>query len=625
MKLWQPSSELIENSNMFALMTMLDKKNYAELYQYSIDFPEAFWNTVAEFCQIQFSTSPEKILDNASQKMFQSKWFVNAKLNFAQNLLKRRDEKPALIYCNEKNEREVISYKVLYERTAQLRKVLMDKKVSINDRVAGFLPNTPEAIIAMLATTSLGAIWTVCSPDYGSEAVVDRFHQIEPKILIAKKSHSYLGKFHNDEEKVKIICAQLPSVEHLLFIEDIHLSTVNQRDNDEIEFVQTAFDHPLYILYSSGTTGLPKCIVHGAGGTLLQHLKELTFHVNLKKEDVIFYYTATSWMMWNWFVSSLSIGATLVLYDGSPFFPADVHLFDLIDQEKITVFGTSAKYLSALEKKNQSPIRSHSLSSLKTILSTGSPLLPEQFDYVYHNIKQDVCLSSISGGTDIISCFVLGNPILPVYKGEIQCIGLGMKVEVYNENGDAVFNEKGELVCTQAFPSMPVYFWNDPANYKYHHAYFEKYPEIWSHGDYAEITSHDGIIIYGRSDAILNPGGIRIGTAEIYRVVEKIPEIMESIAAGKEDENDIQVYLFVKLSAESKLTEALIQQIRKNIKEQLSPHHVPAKIIQVPDIPRTITGKIVELAVREVINHRPVKNMDSIANPEVLAFFNTPQ
>jgi len=621
MKLWQPSLELIERSNMFALMKVLNQNNYEQLYQYSVNYPEKFWKSVADYCQIKFSKLPDKILDDASTAMFQSKWFVNAQLNFAENLLKRKDDKPAIIYCNENNQKEVISYRLLYEKTAQYRQILVKNGISINDRVAGFLSNTPEAVIAMLATASLGAVWTVCSPDFGSDAVVDRFSQIAPKLLIAKKSHTYQGKFFDDEEKVNFIHSQLPSVKNVWFIDDANSNEVMTTKHIEIDFVQTAFDHPLYILYSSGTTGLPKCIVHGVGGTLLQHMKELTFHVNLKPEDIIFYYTATGWMMWNWFVSSLSVGATLVLYDGSPFYPNDTRLFDLISQEKITIFGTSAKYLSALQKKKQAPIHTHDLSSLKTILSTGSPLLPEQFDYVYQEIKQDVCLSSISGGTDIISCFVLGNPTLPVYRGEIQCIGLGMKVKVFNENGEAVTNQKGELVCTQAFPSMPIYFWNDKEGTKYHHAYFEKYDDIWSHGDYALITPNQGVIIYGRSDAILNPGGIRIGTAEIYRVVEKMPEVIESIAAGKEVENDIQIILFVKLLPSLELNEELIQKIKKNIKEHLSPHHVPAKIIQVPDIPRTINGKIVELAVREVINHRPVKNKDSIVNAEVLQHF----
>jgi acetoacetyl-CoA synthetase len=501
------------------------------------------------------------------------------------------------------------------------------------------MPNVPETIVAMLAATSLGAVWSSCSPDFGINGVMDRFGQIEPRVLFACDGYHYNGKLIDSLPRVREISTQISSIEKLVIvpilnradpaalnIDDIHnaLHYANIQVSEAtppLSFAQLPFDHPLYIMYSSGTTGAPKCIVHSAGGTLIQHLKEHLLHVDLKPEDTLFYFTTCGWMMWNWLVSGLATGTTLVLYDGSPFAPEPSALIDMIDEENISVFGTSAKYIAALEKEGIKPRETHQLDKLKTILSTGSPLSHESFRYVYRDIKSDICLSSISGGTDIVSCFVLGNPCLPVYEGELQCLGLGMAVAIWNDEGQSVVEEKGELVCTKPFPSCPIYFWNDPDKEKFHDAYFATYPNIWAHGDYGEITANGGIVIHGRSDAVLNPGGVRIGTAEIYRQVEKIDAVLDSICIGQNWDDDVRVVLFVVLRGGVCLDDELIQTIRTTIRADTTPRHVPAKIIQVADIPRTISGKIVELAVRKVVHGEAVKNTDALANPEALQYF----
>lgn len=637
--IWKPSLETIETTQMTQFMqrinehTGLAMRSYADLYDWSIQHPAEFWEQLALFTQVKFSTPYTQVLDNPD-KMPGAQWFPGAKLNFAQHLLRHNNSQAAIIFHNENGERVELSYAQLNTQVRRLAYQLRKFGVKIGDRVAGYLPNRPETIIAMLATTCLGAIWSSCSPDFGYHGVYDRFRQIEPKILFACDGHFYNGKAHDAREKVAQLCRELSSIEQVVVVANITQDPDIEKINKSMlfnelvsqpeavsEFTETPFNHPLYILFSSGTTGVPKCIVHGAGGTLLQHLKELVLHTNLQSSDTITYFATCGWMMWNWLVSSLAVGATVVLYDGSPLHPHPGRLFDLIDAESISVFGTSAKYLSAIAKANLKPAQSHKLSHLRTILSTGSPLMPENYDYVYQDIKADLCLSSISGGTDIISCFALGNPNLPVYRGELQCRGLGMAVEVFNEQGSSIIGQKGELVCTKPFPSMPVAFWNDRDGKLYQHAYFDKFPHVWAHGDYAQITARGGVIIYGRSDTVLNPSGVRIGTAEIYREVEAFPEILESIVIGQPYENDVRVVLFVKLAEHAKLDNNLIANIRQRIKNNVSPHHVPKKIIAVNDIPRTLSGKIAELAVLHAVMGEPVKNCDALANPDALNNF----
>ncbi len=638
--IWTPSSQRIAQANLsrfieFANNNISDEiNNYAQLFQWSIEQPEEFWPAVWRFSDVKASSEWTHVLTHGEQ-MPEAKWFEGARLNFAENLLPRRDDKTALIFWSEDQQKRSLSYRELYQQVAKLSAAMRKAGIVVGDRVAGFMPNMPETLIAMLATTSIGAVWSSCSPDFGVNGAIERFGQIKPKLLFSADGYFFKGKAHDSVARVDEISRQLPSLEHVIIVPllnekpDISMLANGVLYNDfasgnkfiEIEFAQLPFDHPLYILYSSGTTGLPKCIVHGAGGTLLQHLKELILHTDLKQDDRIFYFTTCGWMMWNWLASSLAVGATLMLYDGSPFHPNPTILFDYAEQEGITIFGTSAKYLSALEKSGTTPAQTHRLDKLRIILTTGSPLLPESFDYVYRYIKSDLQLSSISGGTDIVSCFALGNPILPVYRGELQCRGLGMKVAIYDEHGKSVRNQQGELVCEAATPSMPIYFWNDLDNKRYKAAYFERFPGVWAHGDYAELTDHDGLIIYGRSDAVLNPGGVRIGTAEIYRQVEKLPQILESIVVGQQWRDDVRIILFVKLRQDTLLDDALSSKIKRVIRNNTTPRHVPAKIIQVADIPRTISGKIVELAVRNIIHNNLVTNKEALANPGALEYF----
>src|SRR4051812_40746724 len=698
--LWTPTQERIIKANMTEFLRYVEERggppvpdyspdSYWQLHKWSVDNPERFWSLTWRFCGIighrGTGGGAERVgvgLDHMGPPDPERgpHWFPDASLNFAENLLRFTDDEPALSSWNEEGHQRTISYRALREAVGTLALALDSAGVSPGDRVAGWLPNIPEAVIAMLAATSLGAIWSSCSPDFGAQGVMDRFGQIEPKILFAADGYLYNGKEIDLLPRLRQIAFRIPSLEHVVvtpyrkqmpdldgvrkgmlwsrFIatqfatatakltpaagvsrktpaEGIRrtppdpikseVATASEAQLKNLELERFPFDHPLYIMYSSGTTGLPKCMVHSAGGTLLQHLKELILHTDLKRDDVVFYYTTCGWMMWNWLVSSLAVGVKVVLYDGAPLAPTHTVLWDMADQEGITVFGTSAKYLSVLEKSGAEPKKSHSLTKLKAILSTGSPLPDSSFDYVYKKIKKDVHLASISGGSDIISCFVLGNPILPVYRGEIQTPGLGMAVDVFDDRGRPVRLIPGELVCLKPFPSMPIAFWDDPDGAKYKAAYFDYFPGVWRHGDWAEITRNRGYIIYGRSDATLNPGGVRIGTAEIYRQVEQLPEVIESVAVGQEidggSSGDVRIVLFVRLQPGLTLDKALSDKISARLRDNTTPLHVPKKIIQVEDIPRTISGKISELAVREVIHGRPVKNTEALANPQALELY----
>jgi len=644
--IWIPSIEQVKNSNLTSFMKYVNSlfnksiDNYNDLYTWSVYNIEEFWKTIWNYSGIIHSSEPYKIL--TGNEMFGSKWFEGAKLNYAENLLRYRESKLAIISSREDCPTIKITYSELYNYVASCAKYLREIGIKKGDRIAGYVSNIPEAIIGMLAAASMGAIWSSCSPDFGLQGVLDRFGQIEPSVLFAVKNYQYNGQKIDCTEKINDIVESIPHIKKVILIDRFFnfdrraLSKGNSFDKSskfidfreiigitsgEIEFEQMTFNHPLFIMFSSGTTGKPKCIVHGTGGTLLQHYKELTLHTNLSNNDIITYYTTCGWMMWNWLVSSLFLGATIYLYDGNPAYPNIHALWKKIEEEKITIFGTSPKFLSSCQKSNLILKDNFKLNPLKTILSTGSPLSIENFEYVYSNIKSNVQLSSISGGTDIISCFVLGNPNLPVYPGEIQCRGLGMKVESFDEKGSPVTGAKGELVCTKSFPSMPVSFWNDPDGRKYHSAYFDYFPGVWRHGDYIKITERGTVIIYGRSDATLNPGGIRIGTAEIYRVVESMDEITDSIVVGFEVKNDIKIILFVVLKKELELNKELSEKIKNEIRNSETPRHVPFKIFQVNDIPRTISGKKVELAIKKILNNEPVDNLDALANPDSLAQF----
>ncbi len=633
--IWTPSAERAQASLLTAFVRKIGQCNltdYEEIHRWSVETPGAFWQAVWNFCNVVGDPGHVPLINNNS--MPGARWFPEARLNFARNLLGPRDASDAIVFWGEDRIQKRLSHAQLYGGVARLAAAFKSAGVIAGDRLAAWMPNIPETVVAMLAAASLGAVFSSCSPDFGVDAVVDRFGQIRPKILIAADGYFYNGKTIHSLDKLSAIVDRLPSMEKVVLVpyvnsdgplpdKAIRLSdfVAPHADQTEIEFAALPFDHPLYILYSSGTTGAPKCIVHGAGGTLLQHVKEHQLHGDIQPGDRLFYFTTCGWMMWNWLASGLASGATLLLYDGSPLLGDGRILFDYADEERITHFGTSAKFIDAIRKNGLQPIKTHSLTMLRTIFSTGSPLAPESFDYVYREVKPDVQLASISGGTDIVSCFVLGCPILPVWRGEIQCRGLGMAVDVFDENGKPVRGEKGELVCTRPFPSMPLGFLNDPDGSKFKAAYFEKFPGVWAHGDYAEITDHDGIIIYGRSDAVLNPAGVRIGTAEIYRQVEQLPEILEALAIGQQWNGDVRVVLFVKLREGVALDAALTARIRQAIREGASPRHVPQKIVAVDDIPRTRSGKIVELAVRDVVHGRPVKNREALANPESLTFF----
>ena len=602
---------------------------YDALYEFSITRPEDFWRSVWDFCGV--IGEPGEPVAVGLDRMPGARFFPGARLNFAENLLRQQGGGPALIFNGEGRRRRTVSHDELRTEVGRFASALRAAGIKAGDRIAAYIPNMPEAIIAALAAASIGAVWSSCSPDFGVQGVLDRFGQIEPRILITTDGYFYGGKAHDIRPRLAAALTHLSTVEQVIVVpyveEQPDLAGIRNvttwadftRGQDpEPRFEPLPFDHPLYILYSSGTTGVPKCIVHGAGGTLIQHLKEHQLHCDIQPGDRVFYFTTCGWMMWNWLLTALASGATLLLYDGSPFYPDGNVLFDFADATAMTLFGTSARFIDAVNKAGLSPVDTHSLASVRTITSTGSPLAPESFDFVYTRIKPDVHLASISGGTDIVSCFVGGNPVGPVWRGEIQCRALGMKVEVFDESGRAVVGEKGELVCTMPFPSMPVGFWNDPEGHKYHAAYFDTYPGVWRHGDWVERTRHGGIIIYGRSDAVLNPGGVRIGTAEIYRQVEQLDEIVESVVIGQPWENDERVVLFVKLREGLALDAALQDRIRRRIRENTSPRHVPARIVQVTDVPRTKSGKIVELAVRDVVCGRDVKNREALANPEAL-------
>jgi acetoacetyl-CoA synthetase len=652
--------------------------DFPSLYAWSVARPDAFWPEVWDFCGVVVEERPgrepwDQVVVGLERMAppdpaLGPRWFTGARLSFAENLLRFADDREALVFWNEAGRQRGLTYRELSEAVAGAAAALREHGVGPGDRVAGFLPNMPETVIAMLAAASLGAIWSSCSPDFGANGVLDRFGQIAPRVLVCADGYRYAGKAIDSLPRVREVRQRLPAIERVVVVpylsERPELSgipgavlwgdwadgrTGGRADRDanppvgspsasatgatrkasarppvrasaRPPYRRLPFDHPLYIMYSSGTTGLPKCMVHGAGGTLLQHLKELVLHTDLTREDRIFYFTTCGWMMWNWLVSSLAVGATVVLFDGAALAPPAV-LWDLVERERVTVFGTSAKYLSLAEKEGLRPARTHDVSALRAILSTGSPLAPSGFDYVYRDIKTDVHLASISGGTDLISCFALGNPIAPVWRGELQTRGLGMAVDVFGESGRPVRARDGELVCTRPFPSMPVAFWNDPDGAKYRSAYFQHFPGVWRHGDWARLTEHGGLVITGRSDATLNPGGVRIGTAEIYRQVEQLPEVVESLVVGQEWEGDVRIVLFVRLRAGIDLDDALRDRIQRRIREHASPHHVPRRIVAVADIPRTISGKITELAVREVIHGRPVTNTEALANPGALELF----
>jgi acetoacetyl-CoA synthetase len=636
--IWKPSPERKRAANLTRLIELTNERHgqsittYRELQEWSVNHIPDFWALMWEFGGVKASVPYETPVADLDD-MLGVKWFPGARLNFAENLLRYRDDRTALVFKGEGQEPRRLTYAQLHDQVACLAESLRQSEVGIGDRVAGFMPNMTETVVAMLATTSLGAIWSSCSPDFGPRGIIDRFQQIEPKVLFTADGYSYNGKTHDSLERVAAVLPDIPSIEKVIVVPYVGSGTktpdktiwyedfIAQGSQPGIKFEQLPFDHPIYIVFSSGTTDKPKCVVHRAGGILIQHLKELMLNTDMKRDDTIFYFTTCGWVMWNWLVSSLSQGAAIVLYDGSPFYPDNGAMFKLVQDEKADLFGTSPRFLAAVEKAGVRPGIGYDLSRLKTMITTGSPLSVENYEFVYRDVKPDVFLNNISGGTEAIACFGIGNPISPIYAGEMQGLGLGMKVNVFDPEGRALVGAEGELVCTAPFPSMPLRFWNDEDNQRYRSTYFDMYPNVWRHGDFARITENGGLLITGRSDATLKPGGVRIGTAEIYRQVETVPEVQDSVVVGQEWEGDVRIILFIKLVPGVLLDDVLVQRLRTVIRNNASPRHVPAKIIPVADIPYTVNGKKVELAVRNVIHGKAVLNREALANPDALELY----